>query len=107
MCVVCVEALVNHPFAARSVVETVLIRDNPYVGQVIEEDERSELIFLILARGSKSSPIRTGTTSIKICAEIMEGAPNKTGTVEHPWPCGAPHITCSESLLDLAHQQLI
>src|SRR5690349_1220576 len=84
--------LINDALVARGVIETVRVRDDSDVGQAVEEDERAELELFVFARRRKAGPVSACAAAREVNADLLECAPDETGTIEHVRPRGAPHV---------------
>ena len=64
------------------VIETFFVDYDADMAQIAEKYERPELELLVFGRFRKRDPVGTRWSSLKVDANILERAPNQSGTIE-------------------------
>jgi len=64
------------------VIETFFVDYDADMAQIAEKYERPEFELLVFGRFRKRGPVGTRWSSLKVDANILERAPNQSGTIE-------------------------
>src|SRR5688500_6006171 len=108
------EALLYDALARQGVIEAVLVGDDADVPEVVEEDQRPELVLLLLGRRRELAPEVARRAALERDARLLKDAPHKARAVVtvrplRPQAVGRPQTLLyrrEHHTLDLTHRRL-